>query len=228
MKVVYIEQTIHSFSLFLFLFHFCSSLQSVWTYSLVKHTQQKRTSDKWYIHLDSYQHIFKGNTSSMSAMHHLCEHTDVLGCDGTSFWVCLICCYHHCACCKDHESSFFISLKPLACIASLQSDIFPSKPLTQPWITSSTAPPFIFQIFEKILLRSKFEMILRKSFIILMWVSSIASILNSIKSKFVLCVFKITLFLSTGFLSMSIDMLRCDRWSCCFKEMKTKSVMSVK
>ena len=45
---------------FLFLFHFTSSLWSVWIYSLPTHTQQKWTSDKWYTHLDSYQCLFSG------------------------------------------------------------------------------------------------------------------------------------------------------------------------
>ena len=64
-------------------------------------------------------------------------------------WQLPIHCYHHCTCCNNYESCFFISLKLLACIASLQSDICPSKLLIQPWITSSTAPLPILKTFAK-------------------------------------------------------------------------------
>ena len=43
---------------------------------------------------------------------------------------------------------FHTSSKQLACITSLQSGILPIKPLMQPQFTSSTAPSFIFEIFE--------------------------------------------------------------------------------
>ena len=58
------------------------------TYSLVKQTQQKMTSEIWYIHLDSYQCTHGCKISLISTMCHLCEHPDPSGCDGNSFWVC--------------------------------------------------------------------------------------------------------------------------------------------
>ena len=132
---------------------------------------------------------------------------------------------------KIMNHAFCMSLKRLACIASLKSDIFLSKPLKQPLNTSSTAPIFIFDIF-KILEANKLKM----------WIwNDIEKTINHIKlvlmysnnlhlneSLFILYVSKTTLYLSIGFSLMNIDMLRCDRWSCCFKEMKMKNVVSVK
>ena len=70
-------------------------------------------------------------------------------------------------------------------------------------------------------------MILKRTFFMFTLILSNASISNWNETESILCVSKIDLYLSTGFLSMSIDNWRYDRWSCCFEEMKVKHVMSV-
>ena len=101
--------------------------------------------------------------------------------------------------------------------------VLPSKPLTQPKITSYRNAHFILEIFKKKVLISEFEIILKRRLIIFTLVSSIASLLNLNEFHIILCVSKTALNLSTGFLSM----LRCERWSCYFKEAnKRKNVVS--
>ena len=65
-------------------------------------------------------------------------------------------------------------------------------------------------------LRCEFEMILKWWLVMFTLVSSIASISNLNESQFILYVSKTILYLFKGSLLMSIDMLRCDRWFCCF------------
>ena len=50
-------------------------------------TQHKKTLYKSYTHLESFQHHFGGNTST-SSMLHLCEHTNLYGCDSNSNLFC--------------------------------------------------------------------------------------------------------------------------------------------
>ena len=81
-----------------------------------------------YILEDSYLCLNGGYTFLMSTMHHLCEPEDLSDCGDNTFFA------------HSEVSSYaimlsfllFLTFLIMACIASLQLDIIPSKPLLHP------------------------------------------------------------------------------------------------
>ena len=214
---------------FFVLFRFPSFSQSVWTYSLFTHTQQKRSSDKWYTHLNKYQCLFSGNNFQLPLCT-ICVNTHISkAVMATAFESVQSIASSILLAAKIKNHAFFVFYQYTwdafqACnqVFSHPSPLCIHKLLLQ-------LPPFLsLKCFRQTELRSESELTLKRGLIIFMLVSSEASISNLNESQFILSVSKTALYVCTWFLSMSIDTLRCDRLSCRFKKTEMKNVMPVK
>ena len=126
------------------------------------------------------------------------------------------------------NDAFCMSLKHLACIPSLQTGFYHPHPSCSHKLLLQQTPFSLLEIFEVKKLRSESKMTLKRTFIILTLVSYNASILNLNESQWIQCVSMSDLYLSTRFMSMSIDNWRYNRLSCWSEETKGKHIVSMK